>query len=113
MLPAPSQRQRPHDDVRAVLIRSAYPDDLDLLARLARLDSQPPVGTHALIAEIDGVAVAARSLRSGRTVADPFVRTTEVCALLRMRAASIVQPSEPERRLHRLFRLAPAAVRQL
>jgi hypothetical protein len=107
------QQNRRREPVREVLIRPAYPDDLTVLARLAQLDSKPPLDTDALIAEIDGVAVAALSLTSGRTVADPFVRTTSVCDLLRTRAASIARPREQERRLQRLFRLVPVGARQL
>jgi hypothetical protein len=113
MFTARRQPDRPGRDLREVLIRPAYPDDLDLLARLARLDSKPTLDGDALIAEIDGSAVAALSLRSGRTVADPFAHTTAVCDLLRMRAASIARPRQPERGLQRLFKLAPIAVRQL
>jgi hypothetical protein len=106
------RQQRRRDPVGEVLIRYAYPDDLDVLARLARLDSQPPLDADALIAESDGVAVAALSLSTGRTVADPFQRTAEVCALLRVRAASIARRGEQERRLQRLFRLVPLGARQ-
>lgn len=108
--PHPQNHRR--DPVGEVLIRHAYPDDFDLLARLARLDSQPPLDADALIAESDGVALAALSLRTGRTVADPFQRTAEVCALLRIRAASIAPPMGQERRLPRLPRLAPVGARQ-
>jgi hypothetical protein len=112
-MPATSHRQnRRRDRVGEIVIRHAHPGDLDLLARLARLDSQPPLDADALIAEIDGAAVAAVSLGTGRTVADPFKHTAEVCALLRMRAASIARPIEQGRRLQGLFRLAPVGARQ-
>jgi hypothetical protein len=107
------QRERRQGDLREVLIRPAYPDDLDLLEHLAALDSEPPLDGDVLVAEVDGVAVAALSLRSGRTVADPFARTVAVCDLLRMRAASIARSRQHERGLQRLFNLVPLGVRQL
>jgi hypothetical protein len=107
-----SRRHQPRrpDHLGEILIRSAYPDDLGELARLAALDSQPTLDTQTLIAEIDGVAVAALSLSSGRVIADPFVRTAAVCDLLRVRAGSITPPHSDARRLRRL-RLAPAGMR--
>jgi hypothetical protein len=94
-----------------VLIRPAYPDDRDMLGRLARLDSQRPLDEDAMIAEVDGVAVAALSLSTGRTVADPFARTAEVCCLLRMRAASIARAEQPQR-FARVARAVPVGARQ-
>jgi hypothetical protein len=73
----------PHTDP-AVVIRAARGSDGDALENLARLDSQRPVGTDALVAEQDGRLVAA--LAGDRVIADPFRQTADVVALLRFRA---------------------------
>jgi hypothetical protein len=51
---------------------------------------------------VDGHAVAALSLEDGRVVANPFVRTVEVVAVLRVRAEQL--SVAPPRR-HRLARV--------
>jgi hypothetical protein len=73
----------------ALVIRPAYPDDADALTRLARLDSQRPLGRSAtLVAERDGRILAALSTADGRAIADPFAPTADLVALLRLRAAA-------------------------
>ena len=54
-------------------IRPAAARDGDVLARLARRERRPFLGGPALLAESDGVAIAALSLTSGRlaTAASP------------------------------------------
>src|SRR3954452_7290827 len=70
-----------------ITIRRATDDDARALDRLARLDSQRlPAGPH-LIALDDDVPVAAISLASGRTVANPFAATDHILSLLAERAA--------------------------
>jgi hypothetical protein len=68
----------------AVVIRAARGSDGEALENLARLDSQRPLGGEALIAEQDGAVVAA--LAGDRVIADPFRSTSDVVALLRLRA---------------------------
>jgi hypothetical protein len=60
-----------------------------VLERLARMDSARPPTGPVLLAELSGVAVAARALRSGAVVADPFTPTADAVALLDMRARQI------------------------
>jgi hypothetical protein len=81
-------------------IRLAAPDDQTTLKRLAELDSQQPVDGDALIAEVDGVAVAALSLHTGRVLADPFAHTEAVVDLLRVRASR----GTPQPRARRVWR---------
>jgi hypothetical protein len=109
------RRSPPHSQGRVedVLIRLAGPRDRSGLDRLAVLDSQPPLDTDVLLAEVDGVAVAALSLRTGRLVANPFAHTAAIGDLLRCRAASITPPRREPGPLQRLCRLVPVAVRQL
>jgi hypothetical protein len=70
-------------------LRTAHADDIDLLRRLADLDSAPMLTGEILLALVDGQAVAALSLRDGRVVANPFVPTVEAVALLTLRASQL------------------------
>jgi hypothetical protein len=72
----------------SVLIRAARGSDGPALARLAALDSAAVPAGELLVAEADGAIVAARSLSSGATVADPFRPTADVLALLAVRATT-------------------------
>jgi hypothetical protein len=60
-------------ELAAVTIRRAGSDDEDALRRLADLDSTRVPEGPLLMAEIAGVPVAAISIASGESVADPFV----------------------------------------
>lgn len=64
-----------------------------VVARLAALDSAPVPPAPYVIAARAGRPVAARSLASGATVADPFVRTADILPLLAMRAAQVQRPA--------------------
>ena len=108
----PARRQPRHPALDAfepeLRIRLAGSADRGVLTGLAALDSQKPLHGDALIAELDGIAVAALSLRDGRLVADPFAPTAAVSDHLQLRAASITATKRPTApRLH-LHRLAPA-----
>ncbi len=72
-----------------IVIRRAGAADARILARLAALDSAAAPGSESLIAELDGVAVAALDLTDGRVVADPFARTADLVELLQLRAARV------------------------
>lgn len=108
-MPARRQRLRPALDAeRELRMRLAGPLDSAVMERLAMLDSQAPLEGDALIAELDGVAVAALSLEEGRLIADPFTPTAAVVDHLRLRAASIIATKRSAAPLKRLLRLAPA-----
>jgi hypothetical protein len=94
---------------QALTIRAATPSDADVMSRLAELDSRPRLGGRALLAERDGVAIAAVSLTSGSIVADPFQPVADAVRLLRYRRWQLLRQSGdagPARSL--LRRLAPA-----
>jgi hypothetical protein len=76
----------------AVVIRPVYPDDAAALERLAALDSRRPLAGPAFVAERDGRILAAISLADDRTIADPFVPTADLIALLRVHAAETAAP---------------------
>ena len=59
------------------------------LRRLAELDSQLPLRGRVVIGDIDGTPAAAIALADDRLIADPFVDTTGLTSLLRMRAESL------------------------
>jgi hypothetical protein len=61
-------------------------DDQARLTRLAALDSHAPLDGPVLGAEVEGELRAAISVATGELVADPFVRTSELSALLGLRA---------------------------
>jgi hypothetical protein len=73
----------------AYTIRLATEEDAETLRRLAEIDSQPELAGRVLIAEDDGVPVAALAIGEGRAVANPFRRTGMALALLRMRASAL------------------------
>ena len=67
-----------------VVIRAARGSDGEILERLAGLDSQRPLTGDVLLAEEDGIVVAA--LAGDRVIADPFRPTADTVALLRIHA---------------------------
>jgi hypothetical protein len=72
-----------------IIIRRAGAADARILARLAALDSASTPGADSLVAELDGVAVAALDLVDRHVVADPFARTADVVEMLQLRASRI------------------------
>jgi hypothetical protein len=81
-----------------VTIRRAGADDEGALRRLADLDSVRVPDGPVLIAELDGKPVAAISIISGESFADPFVPTLELRRLLELRASQLHLPTEDSRR---------------
>ena len=79
-------------------------DDRAPLARLAELDSHPGLEDPVLGVEVEGRLVAAISLTSGDTIADPFSRTGELTDLLQARARQLRRRD----RKHRVRRGHPA-----
>ena len=66
-----------------------HADESDRLADLAQLDSAAPLTGTAVVAEVDGTAVAALEIETGRAVADPFRPTAKIVDMLRIRAAQL------------------------
>ena len=90
------------------VMRLATERDADALRRLAALDSASPLTGPILVGEIDGRLAAARSLETGRTIADPFQPTDRLRSYLRVRAAGL----EAVRREPLLSKRMLAAVRR-
>jgi hypothetical protein len=79
-----------------ITLQRATADQDAILRTLSALDSARPVRRPALLAIVDGRAVAAASLADGRIVADPFTDSAEAAALLRIQAdASSASASAP------------------
>jgi hypothetical protein len=81
-----------HDD-QYVTIRVATPDDARTLRCLAELDSAPRLTGRVLIAEADGVPLAALSLETGAVAADPFRHTAHLVRMLRLRRYQVTRQS--------------------
>ena len=80
-------------------LRPATADDAAAVARLTALDETAPLDAPAMLAEADGRPVAALSLADGRVAADPFARTRDAVALLRLHAAHVRGSGAGRRRL--------------
>lgn len=79
----------------ALTLRFAFPDDECALALLAALDSRRVPAPPLLVAESGEELLAALSLADGGLIADPFVPTLAVIALLRARAAQLEAADRP------------------
>jgi len=89
-------------------IRLSTAGDAATLARLADLDGSARPSGRALIAERDGVAIAAAALTSGRVVGDPSHRLVEAVHLLRLRRYRLLRQGGYVARLAALRAPAPA-----
>jgi hypothetical protein len=72
-------------------IRSATPRDAGTVRRLAELDSAPALEGTVLLAELNGMPVAAVSLKNGAVTADPFRPTEDVVGMLKRRRYQILR----------------------
>ena len=70
------------------MIRPAEPADDEAVQRLARLTGRPRPDGPVLVAEADGAVLAARG-PGGLVVSDPFAATSDLRALLDVRAAQL------------------------
>lgn len=92
-----------HDEIA---IRVLTSDDAPALTRLAGRDSAPVPAGRLLGASVDGRLVAAHSIVTNKSIADPFLHTAEVRVLLAERARQL-RGSRP-RGLLGLFRGRPS-----
>ena len=99
-------------ETASIAIRTARQDDYVALWQVASLDSGLVPDAPLLVAEAEGEIVAALSLSTGEAIADPFRRTAEAVALMRMRASQLPRDSARPRGLLRRLRgrPSPAAV---
>src|SRR5438445_2981692 len=80
---------RPPQPVRAAiqLRLSACRDELE---RLAALSERRLSGGEWIVADVNGVPVAAVSLDNGATVYDPFTSTSQAVSLLKLRRKQVL-----------------------
>jgi hypothetical protein len=94
-----------------VTVRLAVADDARALTRLAELDSASRPADPLLIGERAGQPIAALSLADGTIVADPFVASADVVALLRLRARQLRGEPRRRRRRRRLMMIPSRVLR--
>jgi hypothetical protein len=75
----------------SVTIRLATPEDALALRRLAELDSSAPLAGSVLLAEQDGLPIAAVALATGAVTADPFEHSAHAVRLLRLRRYQLLR----------------------
>jgi hypothetical protein len=80
---------RPPQPVRtAIQLRlSACRDEIE---RLAQLSDRPSREGDWIVADVDGVAVAAVSVEDGTTLYDPFKATSQAVSLLKLRSKQVL-----------------------
>jgi hypothetical protein len=88
----------------AITIRPARDVDGWAIKRLAALDSAKPLNGDVLLAEADGIPVAAVEILTGDAVADPFIASAEAVTVLRVRAAQLRASEAPRKTLLRFAR---------
>ena len=98
------ERRRDAAPAASVLLRLSTVHDSDALARLSRLEGRPTPESRHVVAEVDGVIVAAFPLGPGPALADPFKPTTELLRLLELRAKQLT--ADRPRRRSRVLRRA-------
>jgi hypothetical protein len=82
-------REEEMADRDAIEIRLLGAGDSPALARLAELDTAELPPTPILGGILDGRLVAAHSLATGESIADPFLPTAEIRSLLANRARQV------------------------
>ncbi len=80
---------RPPQPVRAA-IQLRLSECREELEQLAALSERSAPGGDWLVADLDGVPVAAVSLEDGTTVYDPFRPTSQVVSLLKLRREQVL-----------------------
>jgi hypothetical protein len=73
----------------SVAVRLARPEDESAIHRVASLDGKKAPAGRVLVAEADSEIIAALAIDGGNAVADPFRWTSDVVALMEMRAEQL------------------------
>ena len=90
-------------ELSGVTIRRLDAVDAPDVTRLVQLDSKGLPQGELLGAEIEGELVAVAPIDCGETIADPFSRTSELQALLELRAMQLRGRAAKRHRLAGLF----------
>ena len=78
-----------HPDVDQLVLRLGTVHDDAAIRRLATMDGKPLGPGPHVVAEIDGIVVAAKPVDGGEPIADPFRRTAHLLPLLDLRAGQL------------------------
>lgn len=78
-----------HIDSAEITIRTARAEDRTDLARVAARDTHELPEGKLLVAKVGSDVRAAISLEDGTIIADPFHRTAELVAMLKIRVAAV------------------------
>ena len=78
----------------SVAVRLARPEDESAIRRIALLDGKKAPEGRLLVAEADREIIAALAIAGGHAVADPFRWTSDVVALMEMRAEQIAAANQ-------------------
>src|SRR5215204_447877 len=81
-----SGRQGGYD---SVAVRLAVAEDAEAIRRVAALDGKAEPTGRVLVAEADGELIAALPVAGGSAIADPFRWTSDIVALMEMRAEQL------------------------
>jgi hypothetical protein len=73
----------------SVAVRLARPEDEAAIQKLAALDGKKAPAGRVLVAEADSEVIAALAIDGAHAVADPFRWTSDVVALMEMRAEQL------------------------
>jgi hypothetical protein len=73
----------------SVAVRLARPEDESAIRRIASLDGKKAPEGRVLVAEADREVIAALAINGGQAVADPFRWTSDVVALMEVRAEQL------------------------
>ena len=95
----------------SVLMRRASAEDSARIRTLALLDNKRVPAGPFLVAEAGGEIVAARSLSTGTVIADPFRLTSDIVAMLQLRANQIGAVNELAERRTRSLRAPHSLIR--
>lgn len=106
--PHPTAQDSSHSEIA---IRSLSAEDAPALERLAQLDSMPVPDGQLLGVMLDGRLVAAASVETGHSIADPFVPSAELRVLLAERVSQLRGRGRGLHRMRQLVRRHPARTR--
>jgi hypothetical protein len=87
-----------NENTNGITIRRLGPADEAAIERLVELDSGRRPEGELMGVEIDGRLLVATSMATAQSVADPFVRTAELRALLEVRVAQMKGKAKSHRR---------------
>ena len=85
----PEESGRRADTHEPVVLRLCCVHDDPALERLATLEGRPLPTGRFVIAEVDGLVVAALPVEGGHALADPFRTTAHLLPLLELRASQL------------------------